>query len=129
MDSLLKFYGKKKRLLRGKHKERAILYLKKKKKLCTLETISKIKIKTIQEKGFVLRNCFQILEKKKRKAGFGPFGSKNPWFLFIFYRRKFYFEFLRFNLKMALIEALKMLHWKAFHSRVNLKCSHLLKSY
>ena len=30
---------------------------------------------------------------------------------------------------MALIEALKMLHWKAFYSRVNLKCLHLLKTY
>ena len=119
----------KKRLLRGKHKERAILYFFLKIFLCTLKTISKIKIKTIQEKGFVLRKLFPCFRKKKRKDGFGPFGSKNPWFLFIFYRREFYFDFLRFNLKMALIEALKMLHWKAFYSRVNLKCLHLLKTY
>ena len=72
----------KKRLLRGKHKERAILYSFKKIFLCTLETISKIKIKTIQEKGFVLRKLFPCFRKKKN--GLGPFGSKNPWFLFIF---------------------------------------------
>ena len=66
----------KERLLRGKHKERAILYFFKKIFLCTLETIYKIKIKTIQEKGFVLRKLFPYFRKKKRKDGFGPFGSK-----------------------------------------------------
>ena len=81
----------KKRLLRGKHKERAILYFKKYiyRFLCTLETISKIKIKTIQEKGFVLRKLFPNFRKKKRKDGFGPFEVKIHGFCLFFKEESF----------------------------------------